>query len=622
MSGPRYVTPYAYAPGSTGAPIPGALLGFFLTGSSTKAATYSDVNLTIANTNPVVANAAGIFPSIFLDPTITYRVVESIPSDGVNPPVEVWTADPVSAESSATFGGIYVDELGAEINNPAFDSYPAFALALNGSHPVVRMQGGTYYLSQGITIPPGVTLIGDSFLPGNPAVGTVIEFVLGVGTCVTLGGASNGTAGAYGFSITRAAGAIPAGSIGMLVALTYNSILENVGSFGHSIGFEFESDGVHGISCSPRGLYTGIISDAHWVFDTWPEGKFTQCRLGQDGVGDLNCTAFIRITGGGTGGAGPNTLYFNQIVAVQAINGPSYAIQLVDLVDTGSNAVEFEFSQCHFEQVTTAFIYADASVSYFNRLNITDCEFNNPSVPMWMLDPAVEPADWSIHGNRCYVSTFDLAPNLPFGDVTISNNVISGAGNITIPVGSTLSLSDNTWTNLSTADGNLTIGGGGNISIIGDKLSGSAGTFINNCTGVVLVQSATMSGIRPWTPGLEFGGSSTGIAGAFVGDYEFLTRDLISIRFKVILTNKGSQTGGAMITGLPFEVNDLDGECGSGVVAQAVNMASMTGPVMIWAQGEGTTLNIVQSSSAGSVALTNANFTNTTYLKGSLTYQI
>lgn len=145
MSGPRYVTPYAYAPGSTGAPIPGALLGFFLTTSDTPAATYSDVNLTIANTNPVVANAAGIFPSIFLDPTITYRVVESIPSDGINPPIEIWTADPVGGPSSEEITSVVnVKDFGA-VGNGIADDTVALQAALN----YVGTNGGTWYVPDG-----------------------------------------------------------------------------------------------------------------------------------------------------------------------------------------------------------------------------------------------------------------------------------------------------------------------------------------------------------------------------------------------------------------------------------------------------------------------------------------
>lgn len=95
-SGPRYYTPKAYAFGSVGEIVPGALLNFYLSGSDTRVATFSNQALTVANTNPVVANGAGVFPDIFLDPTKSYKVVYTGPDDTITPPVEYWTADPVT----------------------------------------------------------------------------------------------------------------------------------------------------------------------------------------------------------------------------------------------------------------------------------------------------------------------------------------------------------------------------------------------------------------------------------------------------------------------------------------------------------------------------------------------
>lgn len=94
-TGPRYYTPKAYAFDSVGDTIPGALLNFYLTGSDTRAATFSNQTLTVANANPVEADAAGVFPDIFLDPTLSYKVVFTGPDDGITPPHEYWTADPV-----------------------------------------------------------------------------------------------------------------------------------------------------------------------------------------------------------------------------------------------------------------------------------------------------------------------------------------------------------------------------------------------------------------------------------------------------------------------------------------------------------------------------------------------
>jgi hypothetical protein len=56
-----------------GAPLPGALLYTWLSGTSTPHAVYADVNLTVPLSNPVVADAGGVFPAIFLD-AVAYRM--------------------------------------------------------------------------------------------------------------------------------------------------------------------------------------------------------------------------------------------------------------------------------------------------------------------------------------------------------------------------------------------------------------------------------------------------------------------------------------------------------------------------------------------------------------------
>lgn len=101
MSGSRFVLPYQTVDDASGAPLPGALLYFYITGTSTPATTYSDVNLTVPNSNPVVAGQDGFEPgtfgNIFLSPAVTYKVVLTDEFEN-----EIWTADPVNAGSTAS----------------------------------------------------------------------------------------------------------------------------------------------------------------------------------------------------------------------------------------------------------------------------------------------------------------------------------------------------------------------------------------------------------------------------------------------------------------------------------------------------------------------------------------
>lgn len=155
-TGPRYYTPKAYAFDSTGVTIPNALLNFYLTTSDTRTPTYNNETLTVANANPVKADGAGVFPDIFLDPTITYKVVFTGPDDGITPPHEYWTADPV-LEAWAVGGTVVWDQ--------------PFQF-LGGVPPAANEEMGMYVAARRQRI------FGD--FNGNPE-----GFAIAVGACIT-----------------------------------------------------------------------------------------------------------------------------------------------------------------------------------------------------------------------------------------------------------------------------------------------------------------------------------------------------------------------------------------------------------------------------------------------------
>lgn len=120
MSGSRFNLPYVTPVDGAGSPMPGALLYFFITGSSTLAVTYANAALTVANPNPVQANGFGRFPNIFLDPAVTYKVTLTPAFGSVQSPI--WTADPVSGAGGGGGGSsnlVYVSNFGGSISEAA-----------------------------------------------------------------------------------------------------------------------------------------------------------------------------------------------------------------------------------------------------------------------------------------------------------------------------------------------------------------------------------------------------------------------------------------------------------------------------------------------------------------------
>lgn len=91
----RFISPFLFHVTGNSRVTPGGKYFFYLTGTSTLATTYSESTLTTENTNPVVADAAGLWGPIFLDPSVTYKVVLKDANDNT-----LGTADPVSTSNN------------------------------------------------------------------------------------------------------------------------------------------------------------------------------------------------------------------------------------------------------------------------------------------------------------------------------------------------------------------------------------------------------------------------------------------------------------------------------------------------------------------------------------------
>lgn len=101
-TGERYYTPAPFEVDANGVPMPGAQLFFYQTGTSTKQNTYADVDLGTVNPNPVLADANGRFPDIFLIPSTPYKVqLWTAPTPDDPTGTQVWSRDPLGPGSTA-----------------------------------------------------------------------------------------------------------------------------------------------------------------------------------------------------------------------------------------------------------------------------------------------------------------------------------------------------------------------------------------------------------------------------------------------------------------------------------------------------------------------------------------
>ena len=76
---------------SSGTPISGAKMDFWLSGTTTPATFYTDAAGTPAGANPLVANSGGAFAPAYVDPTVAYRIRLTDSTGGT----VYWDVDPV-----------------------------------------------------------------------------------------------------------------------------------------------------------------------------------------------------------------------------------------------------------------------------------------------------------------------------------------------------------------------------------------------------------------------------------------------------------------------------------------------------------------------------------------------
>jgi hypothetical protein len=97
-SGTLTPTPYQTVFDANGDPVSGALINTYLAGTTTPVATYTDVGLTVANANPIVADSSGRYVA-FLSPGGSYKYVITTALGAAIRTVDNITAVPASSAS-------------------------------------------------------------------------------------------------------------------------------------------------------------------------------------------------------------------------------------------------------------------------------------------------------------------------------------------------------------------------------------------------------------------------------------------------------------------------------------------------------------------------------------------
>lgn len=138
---------------------------------------------------------------------------------------------------------------------------------------------------------------------------------------------------------------------------------------------------------------------------------------------------------------------------------------------------------------------------------------------------------------------------------------------------------------------------------------------INSSSG-----NSIWGGVAGCSLGLTFGGGSTGMTiNANSCSYEVLGRQ-VRMTYYLGLSAKGTSTGNALLTGLPFQVNGGSFNYGSTSVSLGANMSSLSGTIINEGAPGSTTVNLYSQGASGVSSLTHSNFTSTSILYGALAY--
>jgi hypothetical protein len=125
-----------------------------------------------------------------------------------------------------------------------------------------------------------------------------------------------------------------------------------------------------------------------------------------------------------------------------------------------------------------------------------------------------------------------------------------------------------------------------------------------------------------WTPVLTFGGSSTGIT-YDVSDRGLYTKvgNIVTVFVRMVLTSKGSASGTALITGLPF--TSKGGQFVTGCSLAGFNDLTFANQLVMQIGENTTEVQIFEVTEAGvRTSITNSDFGNSTRLSWSATYLV
>jgi hypothetical protein len=224
-----------------------------------------------------------------------------------------------------------------------------------------------YRTSGTITVPPDRTLQGLTLSANENISSATIVGDLAVSPVLYLTPTTSIGSGLVNIGVSRAAGLVPAGSVGIYIQDQRYTKLENVRVWRAALGFHIDGS----LGTTANRVITSQITEAHWLLQDAIQTRLTNSACGQDGSSDTACNEYMKIVGN------TDTL---QVVNCQFNHGSvNYALRWLRFENyTGVNG-QFQFANCYVEMCNALFSQA-ASVAPV-RIALLGCGLN--PFPNW-----------------------------------------------------------------------------------------------------------------------------------------------------------------------------------------------------------------------------------------------
>jgi len=501
-----------------------------------------------------------------------------------------------------------------------------------GFYPAARLPVGQCRTASPVTVPDNHALVGTSFRPNTGGTqGSVLLCDAAIaGPCVIAGQANSLGVQVRNLTVARGAGTIPSNGECILFNGDVASYAEHVECYNHAQGFETDWAGPNGAIFNYfDDIHTCRISDAHFIVKGVPQVYVGQhstfgCDTTNTNPGDVTSNAFVRITGDWSQSVG--TVHFletqfNQGSGGSGVNQPGSTNCWLDFRNIPNGRVmDIEVIGGHVETAYNG-ICSDSTVTEIDYLQLIGVFFQGgwataPNNQFINLNPATKPLFWALSADTWSTWAFNFASAQGYDDVRITGSSFPLTPvSITGGTHSNLTLAGNAWYGLTLA-GNFDSG----VSVSGTNRGGTYD--YHAATGIVATDIADASvSACPSPLVLKFGGSSAGIAYSVNNCRVQLTGSRVTLGFNLELTSKGTATGVAQIDNLPYYSN-ADFEATSvPTLVNMVNACSATAcGALVATSPSDNLLNLYLLGGGGDAQMTDANFTNTSIIQGSITY--